>query len=126
MPSIVWVRSVLKNACALGQLKPVALPCSSALITSSWRAAESFRSEGFLARHISWREGRMRAGEADESPAGEVLVAAIDRVGKHAFDRVGAQRVEERLRARPAKARGLALLERADHLVLARGGKLQI
>ena len=35
MPSIVCVRTVLKNACAVGQVKPVALPCSSAVITSS-------------------------------------------------------------------------------------------
>src|ERR1700722_11282305 len=32
MPSMVWVRTVLKKACAVGQTKPVALPCSSARI----------------------------------------------------------------------------------------------
>ena len=57
-------------------------------------------------------------GKSDQAPAGEVLVAAIDRVGEHAFHGVGAQRVEERLRGRPGEARRLALLERGDHFVL--------
>jgi hypothetical protein len=38
---MVWVRSVLKNACALGHVNAGALPCSSAVITASWFAASS-------------------------------------------------------------------------------------
>ena len=43
---------------------------------------------------------QLRAGKADQPPAREILVAAIDRVGEHAFHGVGAQRVEEGLRGR--------------------------
>src|SRR5580704_15393653 len=76
--------------------------------------------ERVLALHVGLREHGLRAREADELPAGEILVAAIDRVREHAFHRVGAQRVEEGLRGRPGKAGGLAGLERRDHRVLAR------
>src|SRR5262245_24257214 len=74
--------------------------------------------EGLLALHVGLGEGGLRAGKADEPPAGKVLVAAIDRIGKHAFDRMRAYGVEECLRARPGEARRLALLDRRDHLVL--------
>src|SRR5258708_23756564 len=77
-----------------------------------------------LALHVGRREGRLRSREADEAPAREVLVAAIDRVGEHALDRVRAQRVEEGLLARPGEARGLARFKRRDHLVLLRGAQL--
>ena len=60
----------------------------------------------------------LRAGKTDEAPAGEVLVAAIDRVGEHAFHRVRAERVEEGLRRGPGEAGRLAVLERGDHFVL--------
>src|SRR5215470_691257 len=80
--------------------------------------------ERLPAAHVLRREGRLRAREADEAPAREVLVAAIDRVGEHAFDGVGAQRVEEGLLGRPAEARGLAAFDRADHLVLLRSREL--
>src|ERR1043166_6634233 len=59
--------------------------------------------EGFTALHVGLGEGRLRARKADELPACEVAFATIDRVGKHAFDGVGAQRVEESLRGRPGK-----------------------
>src|SRR5882757_6526127 len=68
--------------------------------------------EGLLALHIRRREQRLRARKADQPPAGEILVAAIDWVREHAFHRVGAQRVEEGLRGRPGKAGGFACLER--------------
>src|SRR5438552_13803203 len=63
--------------------------------------------EGLFALELGLGELRLRPGEADEPPAREVLVAAIDGVGEHALHRVGAQRVEEALRARPGKAFGL-------------------
>src|SRR6516162_9234814 len=51
--------------------------------------------KGLAALHVGRGEHRLRAGKADQTPAGEVLVAAVDRVGEHAFDRVGSQRIEE-------------------------------
>src|SRR5436309_8009513 len=46
--------------------------------------------ELLLALHVRRREHRLRAGEADEAPAREVLVAAVDRVGEHPLHRVRA------------------------------------
>src|SRR5690242_13927439 len=74
--------------------------------------------EGFPALHVGLGESRLRTGETNELPAGEVLVAAIDRVGEHAFDRVGAHRIEKRLRGRPGEARDLVLLHGSDHSIL--------
>src|SRR5262245_45038057 len=74
--------------------------------------------ERLRARHVGTRELQLRAREADEAPAGEVLVAAVDRVGKHAFHGVRAQRVEKRLLRGPSEAGGLALYECGDNLVL--------
>src|SRR5262245_29715503 len=56
--------------------------------------------EGVLAREICRREGGLCAGETDQAPAGEVLVPAVDRIGKHAFHGVSAQSVEEFTRRR--------------------------
>src|SRR5262245_47577287 len=88
------------------------------------QAGDGRAGEWILALHIGGREQRLRAGEADQDPAGEVLVAAIDGVGEHPFHRVSAHGVEERLRARPGERRRLALLERGDHCVLAGGVEL--
>src|SRR5207245_6221842 len=82
------------------------------------QADDGYARERLLARHVLRREHRLRAGETDQPPAGEVLVAAVDRVGKHAFHGVGPQRVEERLLSRPSETRSLALLERRNHLIL--------
>ena len=70
---------------------------------------------------IRRREHRLRAGEAHQTPAREVLVAAVDRVGKHAFHGVRADGVEKHLRCGPRESGGLALLERRNHFVLPRG-----
>src|SRR6185437_7783075 len=58
-----------------------------------------------------------RAGEADELPADEVLVAAVDRIGEEAFDSVHDQDLEEFL-AEVAGNLHLALLERVQEVVL--------
>src|SRR5215472_11435805 len=86
--------------------------------------ADDGRAVGLPALHVLRREQRLRAREADQSPAGEVPVAAIDRVGKHSFHRVRADGVEERLRTGPHELGGFALLERRDHFVLACGVQL--
>src|SRR5580658_5361805 len=77
--------------------------------------------ERLAALHVRCREYGLGARETDLPPAREVAVAAIDRVGEHALHGVGAHRVEEGLRGRPDEAGGLALLERADDVVLHRG-----
>src|SRR5262249_25661626 len=59
--------------------------------------------ECILALHIGGREQGLRAGETDQHPAREVLVAAIDGVGEHPFHGVRAHGVEECLRARPGE-----------------------
>src|SRR5204862_323803 len=61
------------------------------------QAEKSSTRKGFLALHVGRRKGRMRARESDKLPARKILVAAVDRVGKHALDRVRAQRVEKSL-----------------------------
>src|SRR5262245_7214614 len=67
------------------------------------QADDGHARECLLARHVLRGEHGLRAGETDQPPAGEILVAAIDRVGEHAFHRMGAQRVEERLLGRPGE-----------------------
>src|SRR6185295_10941451 len=39
--------------------------------------------------------GQLSAGITDEIPAGEVLVAAVDRVAEHAFEREAAHAIEK-------------------------------
>jgi len=50
--------------------------------------------EGIFRLHVRGVEDRLSAGEANQTPAREVFVAAINRVSEHAFDRVGADGVE--------------------------------
>ncbi len=82
------------------------------------------RRERVLALQVLGREQRLRAGEVDQPPAGEVLVAAVDRVGEHALHGVRAHGVEEQRRRRPGEPGRLVLLERRDHLVLLGGVEL--
>src|SRR5215472_6050813 len=84
------------------------------------QADDRCAGEGVLALHIRRREQRLRAREANEDPAGEVLVAAVDRVSEHSFHGMCTHGSEERLRARPSEAGRLAFLERRDHGVLLR------
>src|SRR5262245_49323695 len=76
--------------------------------------------ERLAALHVGGGEFGLRTRETDQTPASETLVAAVDRIGKQTFHRVGAQRVEEGDGRRPGELAGLALLERRDHLVLLR------
>src|SRR5205085_3847245 len=66
----------------------------SALPRQGLQADDRRARERLLALHIGGREGGLCAREADEAPAREVLVAAIDRVGEHAFHGVRAHGVE--------------------------------
>src|SRR5690348_12917298 len=70
--------------------------------------------ERLAALHVFGGEFQLRAREAYQLPAGELLVAAVDRVGEHAFHRVRAQRVEKGDGRRPGELARLALLERRD------------
>src|SRR4051812_1727980 len=70
--------------------------------------------ECLLAAHLRLRKERLRAGELNQLPTGEVLVAAIDRVGKHALHGVSAKRVEESGGGRPGEPGGLVVLQRLD------------
>src|SRR5258705_4916561 len=56
--------------------------------------------ESLLALKLRLSELRLRTGETDQPPAREVLVPAIDGISEHALHRMGAERVEEPLRAR--------------------------
>ena len=67
----------------------------------------------------------MRAGEANEPPPREVLIAAIDWVGEHAFHRVRAQCGEESLGRGPGEVAGPVLLQGRDDIVLLGSGKLR-
>ena len=66
----------------------------------------------------------MRAREAHEPPPGEILVAAVHRVGEQAFHGVSAHGVEERLRGWPGEVARLTRFECRDDVVLLRGGEL--
>src|SRR4051812_18154492 len=55
------------------------------------------------------------SGEADDGPAGLVAVAAIDRVGIHAFDHGLVQRCPERARRQPIVETDLAGGEADQH-----------
>src|SRR2546427_10360761 len=59
------------------------------------------------------------AREADQLPADLVAVAAIDRIGKEALQRVREQHVEEELRAHALQL-DLAAVEAAQHFILLR------
>src|SRR5215472_4689513 len=79
--------------------------------------------ERSAAQHVGGGEFHLCARESHQAPAGEVLVAAVNRVGEHPFHRVRAHGVEESGRRGPGELARLALFERADHLILLRGGK---
>src|SRR5262249_12350331 len=74
------------------------------------QAGDGRTSESLFARKIGRRVIKLRARKADQLPAGEVLVAPINRVGEQTFHRMGAQRVEERLSGRERELARLALL----------------
>src|SRR5207302_8563852 len=82
-----------------------------------------------VVRHaVLFNEMRVHRGDArkaDELPADLAAVAAVDRIGEEALDGVLEQHVEEEAR-RHRLERKLALLERAQHLVLLRGGELVV
>src|SRR5207302_3065473 len=59
------------------------------------------------------------AREADQLPAGLVAVAAIDRIGEEALQRVREQHVEEELRAHALQF-DLAAIQAAQHFILLR------
>src|SRR5256885_2434692 len=63
-------------------------------------------------------DGR-HAREADQLPADLVAVAAIDRIGKEALQRVGEQHVEEELRAHALQF-DLAAVQATQHFILLR------
>src|SRR6266699_2440568 len=86
------------------------------LQASDWRTLERLS-----ALHVGPGKNRLRAWKTHEPPPGKILVAAIDRVGKHAFHRVRADRIEEFLCRGPGELRSSALLEGRDHLVLTPG-----
>src|SRR5215472_1696798 len=79
--------------------------------------------EWSAALHVRRGELQLPAGESDQPPAGEVLVAAVNRVGEHPFHRVRAHGVEEGGRRGPGELARLALFDRGDDLVLLRGGE---
>src|SRR5262245_43113831 len=74
---------------------------------------------GLAALQVLGREQRLRSGEADEAPSGEIPVPTIDRISEHPLHGVRTQRDEKGLSGWPSERRRLALLERGDHLVLA-------
>src|SRR5215470_6730771 len=51
--------------------------------------------ERSAALHVCRGEFHLRAGESHQPPSGEVLVAAVNRVGEHPFHGVSAHGVEE-------------------------------
>src|SRR5262245_927336 len=83
-------------------------------------ACDGCTRERLTAFELVGREDQLHARETDESPAGEILVSAIDRIGKHALHRVGAKRFEEGAGGRPSEAFRLALVQRVDGFVLLR------
>src|SRR5438105_7671481 len=69
-------------------------------------------------RGVDGRDAR----EADQLPAGLVAVAAIDRIGEEALQRVREQHVEEELRAHRLQL-DLAAVQAAQHFILLRCGE---
>src|SRR6266850_3173294 len=94
----------------------VAITIPPALQTSDWRTCERL-----FALHIRLRENGLGAREADQAPASKVLVAAVDRIGEHAFHCVRPDNVEKLLRRGPCELCCLALFERRDHFILPHG-----
>ena len=54
------------------------------------------RGERLFALHIRRSENRLYAGEVHQAPAGEVLIAAVNWVGEHAFHGVRAKRFSKK------------------------------
>src|SRR6266566_3352396 len=79
--------------------------------------------ERFAALHVRRGEFHLPAGESHQAPSGEVLVAAVNRVGEHSFHRVRAHGVKEGDRRGPREFARFALFERGDHLTLLPSGK---
>src|SRR5262245_63186909 len=73
-------------------------------------------SERFLALHIGSREDGLGAWETDQTPAGEVSISAVNRVGKHAFHRMRPNCFEERLRCGPRSEEHTSELQSLRHL----------
>ena len=95
MPSMVWVRSVLKNACGRGQPNSVALPLSSALITSFWRVGAELHERRLV--------GLLAIGFERVEPAPvEVLLVRIG-AGEREIDVVEHAGVERARLARRAR-----------------------
>src|SRR5262249_36808249 len=69
----------------------------------AWTAAEGYPRDRFAALHVRRGEFHLPAGESHQAPSGEVLVAAVNRVGKHSFHRVRAHGVEESGRRGPGE-----------------------
>src|SRR5215469_1725747 len=101
-----------------------ALPSCPLGVGPGLQPGDGHAGKRLFARKVGARVEELCAREADELPAGEVLVAAVDRVGEHAFHGMGAQSVEERLRGRECELARLALFQRADHFVLLGGAEL--
>ena len=76
----------------------MAYPLPTRALGRCLQADDGRARERLLALQIRRRENRLRAGKADQAPAREVLVAAVERVGEHAFHRVRPKGVEELLR----------------------------
>ena len=95
MPSMVWVRSVLKNACGRGQPNSVALPLSSALITSFWRVGAELHERRLV--------GLLAIGFERVEPAPVEVLQVLVGAGEREIDVVEHARVE---RARLARRAG--------------------
>ena len=67
---------------------------------------------------IRRRENRLRAGKADQTPPGEVLVAAVERIGEHPFHRVRPKDAEKLPGSGISEPGCLVAFERRDHFVL--------
>src|SRR6478672_7712970 len=79
--------------------------------------------ERFAALHVRRGEFHLPARESHQAPSGEILVAAVNRVGEHPFHRVRAHRVEESSRRGPGELARFALFERCDDLIVLCGGE---
>src|SRR5689334_9400660 len=62
--------------------------------------------------------GEFRAGITDQIPAGEVLVAPVDRIAEHAFEREAAHSIEK-----AAQVRRLIIVDGGEYCVLFVGGQ---
>src|SRR5262249_11458042 len=75
----------------------------------SLKSDDGQRRERSAALHVGRGEFHLPAGESHQAPSGEVLVAAVNRVGEHPFHRVRAHGVEEGGRRGPGELARLAL-----------------